>query len=155
MLLIIDDRNTDIQAMLHHCPVYASLMHDMLGLHNNRLHVTVEKEQRSYDMDSASDPFWRENRALGWHAVVRVFLTDRGVARAFRDRVPAIVDHIILFRGRPSRRRRRSGGRTMKQYRHSRTLPFLARQRRVLLRPLPPPSPSFTQPQSSLACSLF
>lgn len=37
LLLVIDDRNTDLTAMLHHCPNYQALVQDILPLENNRV----------------------------------------------------------------------------------------------------------------------
>lgn len=90
MLLVIDDRNADMQVMLHHCPIYAALMHDVLAMHRNRVQVSVEGVAHSYDLDSQSDPFWRENRALGWHAVGPAVKRSQEQWRADNEQVKAL-----------------------------------------------------------------
>ncbi len=73
LLLVVDDRNTDVAAIAHHCPNYQSLVHDCLPFALNRvtLPASTDKDGKAvpavhYDLESASDPFWRQNRELNW-----------------------------------------------------------------------------------------
>jgi len=71
-VLVIVDRNVDLIPMLSHSWTYQSLVHDVLGMHLNR--ITMEsfvdadnpskgKIKRSYDLNS-NDFFWARNAAI-------------------------------------------------------------------------------------------
>ena len=76
LLLVVDDRNTDVAAAVHHCPNYQALVHDCLPFALNRVTLPPAPAEREgskaaaaaahYDLDSASDAFWRANREQGW-----------------------------------------------------------------------------------------
>eukprot|EP00127_Corallochytrium_limacisporum_P003969 Clim_evm18s156 gene=Clim_evmTU18s156 len=65
-VMIITDREMDLATMLHHTWTYQALVHDVLDLNLNRVNVGIKIEnnvtKKSYDLDSASDPFWNNNK---------------------------------------------------------------------------------------------
>jgi hypothetical protein len=68
-LFVLSSRLMYYVAMLHHCPTYGALLHDILHLQNNRVSVTVDGKSHTYDLDTQTDAFWRINKALPWTGV--------------------------------------------------------------------------------------
>jgi len=66
-VLIILERQMDLSVPLHHAWTYEAMLHDILGMHLNKVTVTEgggegggRKQTRVYDL-SISDPIWVDN----------------------------------------------------------------------------------------------
>lgn len=69
-LLLLMDRDFDLQAMMHHTWTYQALVHDCLGLKRNRVELKLQtgnteggRGGASHVLDSKVDDFWERNRA--------------------------------------------------------------------------------------------
>lgn len=66
-VLVIVDRDVDLNPMLSHSWTYQSLVHDVLQMHLNRITVDIAEDgtekSRSYDL-STNDFFWNRNASM-------------------------------------------------------------------------------------------
>lgn len=72
-LLLLADRNVDLIAMLHHAWTYQALVHDLLGLQQNRVELPRTGDRGGgsvrYELDSSSDEFWAREAAQVFPAI--------------------------------------------------------------------------------------
>jgi len=71
-VLILLDRNSDLTTMVHHTWSYQALVHDLLKMNLNKVHVEVhesddsnanqaKKDVKVFDLDATLDSFWAAN----------------------------------------------------------------------------------------------
>jgi hypothetical protein len=77
-LLIILERNVDLSVMLQHCWTYQPLVHDLLDLNLNKIHVDIgatekerteeqkKKDAKVFDLDSSIDTFLEQNSGIAF-----------------------------------------------------------------------------------------
>eukprot|EP00457_Paulinella_chromatophora_P002515 gb/GEZN01002520.1/.p1 GENE.gb/GEZN01002520.1/~~gb/GEZN01002520.1/.p1 ORF type:complete len:628 (-),score=133.27 gb/GEZN01002520.1/:526-2409(-) len=97
-LLILTDRNLDLNACLAHPWTYQALLQDLLDMKGNRVHVEVETEskgklkQKIYDLDQDTDEFWKENAGLPFPTVLVNF-------QALKNRVQQEANEVMSLAG--------------------------------------------------------
>jgi hypothetical protein len=68
-LMLLLDRNFDVSTLLRHTSTYNALVHDILGLHLNRVTINrAGQDAKTYDID-VKDFFWQQNASLPFPTV--------------------------------------------------------------------------------------
>eukprot|EP00494_Astrolonche_serrata_P032946 UN33215 len=64
-LMLLLERDLDLATALHHGSTYQALIHDLIGIQNNKILVQIKNQKRpsQYHLDT-SDQFWIENKDL-------------------------------------------------------------------------------------------
>ena len=62
-LLILFDRTQDLMTPLKHCWSYNSMIHDLFGIHSNRINLSNSENKKTpnpklHDLDTNNDYFW-------------------------------------------------------------------------------------------------
>lgn len=87
-LLLLLDRDIDLNAMLHHTWTYQPLVHDCLRVRLNAVSLpAAEGGARAYELHKDEDDFWRENAQKPFPAVAEAVETALNTYRADVDRV--------------------------------------------------------------------